>query len=431
MLSNPHRLAWVTMISGLAIFCLFCVGSVVFARWLLFESPTQLSVLLHVSRNTISLARPDTSDESAVKDIAQVGRQHRLSTDSLSQGYLSFADPYSGDELATVTILDTSVVTMENATRPRFSISENPYAIQLSGANGRFEIWLREGIEREVRLDVAGPLGVIRISDGGTYLLESTPAHLRITSRQGGATLIANDHRTQHVAGGTEALLSAGDPAIKVGPAPIDLLADSQFDQASAIDWPVGWSCTWRPSADAPNAPAGESRFTREDGRSVLQLSRLAPSLDPGDVACMQPLGDPRTGLEVAPYTGLKLRVKMMVDYQYLSGCGQAGTECPVMLHMEYRDRNGIKRDWYHGFYVEFTPNVGGLTICDSCYEYHERITKGAWYTYEADLIEKLRPGSIISVEFYASGHRFEVFVDEVSLLATLPTSDTIVSFSP
>jgi hypothetical protein len=435
MLNNPQRLAWMAILSGLAIFVLLCSGTFIFTRWLLFESPTQLSVVLHVGRNTISLAKPDSDGESAIKDDAQVGKHYRLSTDSLAEGYLSFDDPYSGDTLATVTIDSSSVVTMENAVRPRFSLSDNPYAIQLSGANGRLEVWLRDGIDREMRFDVSGPLGMIRISEGGTYLIDSTPTYLKITAQQGSATLISSDRRTQHVAGGGEALLLASDDSIRIGSAPVNLLTDSQFDQASESEWPVGWSCGWRPSSDAPNAPQGDFKFLRLDGQAVISLERLLPSYDPGAVGCIQTLGEAGSGLEVAPYTSLTLRARLLVHEQYLSGCGQAGSECPLMLHMTYRDTNGTDRDWYHGFYVNFTPNVGGLTKCDSCYEDHDRVNLNAWYTYEGDLFAKIpaayRPGTVTSIEFYASGHRFDVLVDEVSLLATLPTSNTIVSLTP
>ncbi|WP_119072208.1 hypothetical protein [Aggregatilinea lenta] len=434
MLNNPHRLAWLTMLSGLAIFSLLCGGSIVFTRWLLLESPTQLSVVLHVGRNTISLARPDSDGESAIKEDAQVGRHYRLSTDNLAEGYLSFADPYSGDMLATVTIDSSSVVTMENAVRPRFSLSDNPYAIQLGGTNGRLEVWLRDGLDREMRFDINGPLGTIRISEGGMYLIDSTPTYIKISTQQGSATLIAADRRTQHVAAGSEALLLASDQSIRIGNAPLNLLTDSQFVQANESEWPVGWSCGWRPSSDAPNAPEGDFKFERLDGLSVISLERLLPSYDPGAIGCIQTLGEPGTGLEVAPYTSLTLRVRLMVLEQYLSGCGQVGSECPLMLHMTYKDIDGTDRDWYHGFYVNFTPNVGGLTKCDSCYEDHDRINSGAWYTYEGDLFAKIpaayRPGTVTSIEFYASGHRFDVLVDEVSLLATLPTSNTIVALT-
>jgi hypothetical protein len=36
------------------------------------------------------------------------------------------------------------------------------------------------------------------------------------------------------------------------------------------------------------------------------------------------------------------------------------------------------------------------------------------------DLPENIRPGWIISIQFYASGHQYDVMLSEVSLLGTL-----------
>ncbi len=84
------------MVSALVIFCLLCVSTVIFARWLVFDSPTQLNVTLHVGKGTVGLAEPET-DEKAIRTSA-VGRVGTTgcSTDNTSQGYLSFSDPVFG-----------------------------------------------------------------------------------------------------------------------------------------------------------------------------------------------------------------------------------------------------------------------------------------------------------------------------------------------
>jgi hypothetical protein len=153
MLSNPQRLAWITMLGALAIFCLLCISTIIFARWLVFESPTELNVTLHVGRGTVGLAEPDTTDEKAVRDRASVGSNNTLSTDNVSQGYLAFADPYSHKIIATATLLNDSTVTLKSASRPRFSLSDKSYTIRLK--------------DREIRLDIDSPLGVTRIGEGG------------------------------------------------------------------------------------------------------------------------------------------------------------------------------------------------------------------------------------------------------------------------
>jgi hypothetical protein len=418
MRSNPQRTAWITLMGGLAIFILLCVGTVVFARWLLFESSTELSVTITVGRNTVSVGHPDESDEIAVRSISTVGRLDRLSTDNNSQGYLAFADPYSGDVVAMVTLHSDSIVTLAQASRPRFSLSENPYFIRLTNVVGRLEVWVRPGLERELRLDIQGPLGTTRISDGGSYQIESTSLLYTTTARSGSATLVNLGGQTQHLTRSKQGRIVLDSPAITVSPGPIDLLPNSMFGQET--EWPVAWACAFYESLDNPNAPTGSYNFVNIDGRPTLHIQRLALNSGPGAIGCEQSLGGP-DGLDVTGYDSLRLRVSMRVHYQKLSACGVEGSECPIMLYLEYTDLDGNPRQWYHGFYAEYTPNEG-RTRCASCLEEHEKINKDAWYIYEGNLLtilpQELRPGSINLIKFYASGHEFDVMLNEVSLVA-------------
>jgi hypothetical protein len=82
--SNPQRLAWITMLGALAIFCLLCISTIIFARWLVFESPTQLNVTLHVGRATVGW--PNRTPTKKRSSIVSVGHNDRLITDITSQG---------------------------------------------------------------------------------------------------------------------------------------------------------------------------------------------------------------------------------------------------------------------------------------------------------------------------------------------------------
>lgn len=410
------------MLGALAIFCLLCVSTIIFARWLVFESPTQLNVTLHVGRATVGLAEPDT-DEKAIRSSAPVGHNDRLITDITSQGYLAFSDPYSGNVIATMMMRKNSAVSLRSASRPRFSLSDNPYVIRLTDASGRFEVWVSDETDREIRLEIVGPLGTTHIEEGGHYLIDSTPEYLTTNARVGAATLISRDGQAQHVGPSLEGTITLGDPAIQVQLGPVDLLPNWNFDQPG--DWPVEWSCTHEYSADNQNGPPGRWFFKRVDGRGTVHIERMQPEPGPGKTLCKQYLTGPDGGIEVEQYDSVRLRVTMQVHHQSLSACGVAGTECPVFLHIAYVDKNGNERHWYHGFYAEYRPNEG-RTVCNECWEEHEQINKDAWYSYEsgnlfADWPEDQRPSSIEFIEFRADGHQYDVMLSEVALVATLP----------
>jgi hypothetical protein len=422
--SNPQRLAWITLFGALAVFCLLCVSTVVFARWLVFDSPTQLNVVLKVGRNTVSLSEPDSSDEKAKRGTATIGQHDTLSTDNVSQGYLEFSDPYSGQIIATVTLRNDSVLTLQNASRPRFSLSDNPYAIHLKDLNGRVEVWVTDDLDRELRLDVEAALGIMRVGEPGHFLIDSTPGYLIVTVLDGSATLLRHDREARHLAASNKGIIRLDTPGIEVSQGPVDLVAIDR----STEDWRANWACAFTPSPQAPNAPSGAHEFIMDDGRPTIHIQRLQPDPGPGRTGCVRWLaGD--EGLDVSQYSDLYLRVGMKVLHQQLSACGEQGSECPVMLHMLYLDQADTQREWYHGFYTDYTPNVG-RTRCGSCLEEHERINKDAWYTYESAnlftlLPEGLRPSSIIALEFYAEGHQYDVMLNEVSLLANQSDSVT------
>ena len=408
------------MLSALVIFCLLCVSVFVFARWLVFESPTELKVTINVGRGTVGLAEPD-SDEKAIRTNATVGRDNRLSTDNTSQGYMAFSDPYSGDILATIMLRKNSVATLSTANRPRFSMSDNIYVIRVTGASGRFEVWVGDDLQRELRLEISGPLGTAHIETSGHYLIDTTTEYMTLNARLGTATLISRAGPTQHLSMSTEGTIRLGENAIQTRPGPVDLLPNWNFDQSQ--DWPVEWNCTHEYSPDNQSGPPGRWYFTRVDGRGAVHIERMQPQPGPGTTLCNQYLSGPDGQLDVSQYDGLRLRLTMQVHHQSLSACGVIGTECPVMLHISYEDKNGNRRSWYHGFYAEYRPNEG-RTACGECLEEHEQINKDAWYTYESgnlftDWPEDLRPASIEFIEFRAGGHQYDVMLSEVALIAT------------
>lgn len=419
MHAHPQRVAWVTLLGGLLLFCLLCISSVIFARWFVFDSPTELSVQLHVGRGTVGLAPPDDPNtEQAIRAPSAVARGSRMTTDNEAQGYLSFADPYSGEMLATAFLRSNTQISLLSASRPRFNLSDNPYTIRLGGLNGRLEVWVNSTVQRAIQIEVDSPFGLARIGEGGSYLVESTGSALSLTARAGSAALIAHSGQTQHLSAGYKATIQADAPDMRVGSGPIDLLPNSLFGESE--DWPKQWGCAFFPSPDDPNGPPGQFPIETVDGRRAYHLYRLQPEAGPGETGCQQTFGP--NGLSIVSYDTVRLRVMLRVDYQEISACGEQGSECAVMLRMAYEDRDGNDFLWVHGFYAESTPNVG-RTTCDTCLEPHEQINKQAWYVYESpnlltDLPQDRRPAVVEELRFTASGHKVDVIIGEVSLIA-------------
>jgi hypothetical protein len=420
--SNPQRVAWITVIGALVIFSVMCLSVYALARWLVYESPIQLNVVLHVGKGTVGLAEPG-SDEKAVRGTDAVARSDTLRTDSVSQGYLAFSDPYSGDVIAMVMMHSDSASTLRTASRPRFSWSDNPYVIRLADVAGRVEVWVASGVEREIRLEISSPLGTLHVEEAGNFLINGTPESLTVTPRVGSATLISTAGQAQHLSEPVGGLIQAGEPGISMAEGPVELLPNWDFSEGD--DWPVEWRCTDEYSADYQDVPPANLEFTTLNGRDVIHIERMQPNPGAHKTRCIQVLGGPG-GLDVSQYASVRLRVTMQVHHQSLSACGIAGTECPVMLQINYLNENGEPRRWIHGFYADYDPSRGGEKNCAECWGDHEFINKDAWYTYESGnlfsfLPEGWRPSAITEIHFFAGGHQYDVMLSEVALIAERP----------
>jgi len=117
----------------------------------------------------------------------------------------------------------------------------------------------------------------------------------------------------------------------------------------------------------------------------------------------------------------------MEVAEQSLGVCGQQGSECPLILRIEYTDVNGVDQIWQQGFFAvgeiaSTTPDV--CVACPPPLNEHQRVPYKQLVFYESDnLMEKLRlldaqPQQIKTMTLIASGHTFDMRVADVALMA-------------
>jgi hypothetical protein len=123
---------------------------------------------------------------------------------------------------------------------------------------------------------------------------------------------------------------------------------------------------------------------------------------------------------DVRDLSSLRLHFVVRAFDQDVPVCGQAGSECPMMLRIDYKDEDGTDRVYLQGFYAH-TDGSGANptynTTSGSRVE-HQRIPPSAAFTYDsANLMETLKPSQITAITFYSSGHSYRSSVAEVELL--------------
>jgi hypothetical protein len=434
MFSNPGRLAWTVLTAAFLIFCVVTTTAFLGIRWFLIESTVPLTIVLSVGKDTVTIET--STNEGAERATRTLPRDVQIETDSSSQGYVTFTDPFSGQVVASITLLRDSALTIGNAQRPRFEFSTGMYTLNVSHLTGHIDVDIVPGLDRAVVLDVFSPDGFVRMSGPRQYTLPGQSGELSIFNRDGDAVIVTDASLTRAIPAGMQGVLSSSLQEIVLDTPMINILPDGTFNTFNPANNELSsaWGCyTMRNDSSAP-----EGTYRREiiDGRPAMHIIRTSgaerSAQNHAQTGCLQYLNTVDEPLPVTPFNYLEIRAKVQIRWQpnMLNACGQQGSECPIMIVMTYLDKYGNQHKWIHGFYSRYEQSVGWPLRCDSCAQDHERLNQDTWYTYTSgNLIQLLpedqRPVAVYSVEFYASGHEYEVLLSEVSLMAgTVPQAN-------
>ncbi|MCC6612748.1 MAG: hypothetical protein IT320_04670 [Anaerolineae bacterium] len=466
---KQESVAWGVLWIALGLFFAIIALSSMGVYYFLFRSTLPLQSQLEVTRGTLGVTGTDL-----IEQVVRGDRQPYLSFGDIvtvnpdSQGLLLIDDvrlenaPY----VAAVTLRNDTSVTLNEAARPRYDWSSQPYTLDLTNLIGEVEVLISDRVDRAVRIGLSTRSGDSAIlTSPGQYIISARGDQLAISNFQGTALLVTDDRtNSRAVPAGQLGLLTTSSNEINLQAGYVNLLGDRGFREANVVESDsaattgrtvTSWICT-----DPPHdPPRGAYAIESFDGRTALHIVRGGGAETHGETRCTKYFGAGSTGVNVAEHNYLALHVTFYVVSQSLSVCGVAGTECPLMLHMQYIPQltpdtegsttttdataNGTSeqsfgpipvedlpvRDWHHGFYTVPADQVQSPLRCDTCPQEHSYIRPGRWFTYDSGNLMALfpqeqKPGSILSFSFYASGHEYEVYVSEVALLVdSLPES--------
>ncbi len=423
----PDKIAWLIVLGAFALFCTVSLASIFAAYTYLFQSSVSVPAILQVAKGTVGITGSDLIEtvERGSKDLTNTVTS--ISTDSLSQATMQFRDQHgSAKLLAAVTLAGDTFVTFNFANRPRFEWSANPQHVQFSRLQGGLDILVTGVGDRAFLMDIYtadpntdGGLHV-HILSNGRYRVQASEDEIRLLNLDGMAQVFFRDEaaRQRLVRAGEELIARVGNRSMSN-----EFDTDSALNNAifSLLDWRdtanelPGWEC----SVTQVQAPAGNYSLEEIDGRVALRLRRVNNAQSNGVVRCRQTFVG---GLDVSAFDSLRVLATLRANYQSLSVCGRAASECPLMLRIDFEDNRGRDAAWLRGFY--YADDISGTARmrCDSCIQDHIDMNQGVWYTFDSDnlfnlLAEADHPRRIHSVTFYASGHQFDTAISEMLLL--------------
>lgn len=405
MRRNPERLAWTVLLLslfmciGLAVSVPLAVGSFV------NDSSETAAITLDVQQGTALVSRAGSAESIGVTTtLSSLTEGATIRADENVQALLTIRSAHDNSTLETVQIYGSTDLEIVLARSPRFQMSTRPYQIDLLTNIGRARVNVSGNSSRPVEALLTTPHARTALQEG-SYAFEVNNDETQVTVRDGVA-LVSAQGALQEVSQQKRAVVKLNSPPSDVLSPERNLVTNGNFR--------VPLKGTWDISNDLQN--------TREQpGAVTIQTvgGQRSAVFDRAGVYHAETRLHQNINIDVRGFTALRLHFVMRVFDQSLPVCGALGTECPMMLQLDYRDQAGNNRKFLQGFYaVADTSGANPLyNLGSGNREAHQRIPLNVAYTYESNLIETLKPTQITAITFYASGHSYHSAVAEVELL--------------
>jgi len=457
---NPIRMAWGVMFVAFAAFCLVCAASTLWIHYFFFQSSVGLNTRLQVGSGTIGVQTGSSAEQTATGERSiSTGTLIRTDRTNLgSQATMTFQDTNDGDRLvASVTLMGNTTVRLTQALQPRFEWTSGFYNMRLDGLNGEVHITISDDLQRDVALSIAVGGAEVRVLDVGQYVVRNQGSEITVTNRGGQVLLIGPDGvEPRSIPQDYFGVYSLGASQITLTPASVNLLVNNELNVFRPADYSTenarlgdnlrGWDCSTNYEF-VNRTPLGDYEAAdAPDGRASFRLVRNNAANNVG-TGCRQDFAGP--GIEVTDFDDLRLQATVYVDSQSVSGCGERASECPLMMRVRFQiprydendvpiyidgEQDYVEVTWIHGVYAILDPNIPWPLICDTCRRDHVRVNEGGWYIYDSGNLFNIFQTEactlnalddlgtcrkyVKEVEFYASGHNYDVYVSDMSLLA-------------
>lgn len=191
-----------------------------------------------------------------------------------------------------------------------------------------------------------------------------------------------------------------------------DLILDGDLADSLGESW-----ISYNKDIEREDQAEGQIQGAEIEGRPVVVIER--EGVGHAETGITQVLG-----ADVSGFESLRLRLLLRIAEHNIPVCGSDGSECPVMVRIDYKDAYGVDREWLQGFYwrPNRRPNPLVCTTCATRNE-HIRVREDTWYPYlSPNLIPQLSqdgevPTAIRSITIYASGHAYHSTIAEVELI--------------
>jgi hypothetical protein len=429
------RRAWSFLASGLLVFVLAC-GSVGGAGyWYRGHATEKRTVCVEVVQGDRAFVRPAYQKNWSTIPARTDGSGCASGTPILLNE-LDSLQTRNGTQVL-LTFWDNSTVhVFENTELQMTELRTTQYisrasAVSLKQVRGLIRVALEPGDYRRSRFQVlAGDATVLMKegdgSAGGSFLVQVTPNEggddapvtVRASVRGGiGAVRVLGYPGELRLGENEQTIVPPGGPAGAPTLARRDLLTNGRFEPPTTADDGTGQFGHWTSISTPGSVEAvfGTLSSVGEiiDGQPVnaLEIARSLSSTDPANTGLRQPLD-----VTVTDLASLTLTADIKVFEQNVSGGGQAGSEFPIIVRINYYDSSGSLNTRIWSFYV--VPSPTGVIPANPSLVKAELVRPGEWAKLTAYLDELVpQPVRLESIDIYASGQGYRARITNVAIV--------------
>ncbi len=406
MRRNSERLAWTILSISLFVCVGLAIAIPLVIRSFINDSTEVASITLEVQQGTVLVQRVGIDQPIGVTtELNNVPEGSTIRADPNVQALLTIRTPGEQATLMTIQIYGSTNLDIIDARAPRFQQSTLPYQAHLTIDGGRVRVTVAGGLERPTDCQLVSPQATALLQEG-SYVIEVTNDEAQVTVRDGLAQVSAHgsvlDLKPQQ-----RTVVRLGSPPSGIFSPELNLITDGDFRQPLAMGWEVTHDLQ-----EPSEAPGTVSIITDGGGRWAL-FERSGTYHAETDLRQI-------INKDVRGFGSLKLHFLVQISDHDVPVCGQAGSECPLMMRLDYKDANGTDRSYLQGFYWRLDPNninPNYNTTSGQRVE-HLRVQPNVPRPFDSDnLMTLLAPSQITAITFYASGHSWRAAISEVELL--------------
>ncbi len=415
MIDRRQRLAWALMFWGFITFVAIIVFVPLSVNAAIQQAVRPLAIRVQANQGTVGIQQADngTSALFAGNEAQSFDSGGTILTNATDTALLQVFTPDEEQVVARIQVYGNSIVSLIEGNAPRFGVSSADNVLELDLDSGRLLVAVPPGSERPLFLRLDIPQGEITIREPGQYSITTVNEESQFSVLQGQATV--NGDGQQLVLTTDERVVLPAEGALR-GPLDTErnLMRDGTFS-SNFDNWVL-----LPGNVERTDQSMVEVQVTERANEPVLKFGRVGEGH--ADAGVRQVVDQ-----DLTDYESLQVLMWMQVIEQSLDVCGQQGSECPLMIRIEYIDINGVEQVWQQGFYAVGTISNVAPDICVACappLNGHIGIPYNQLVFYESEnLLEQLGqlnilPRHIKSVSLIASGHTFDVEVVELAVMA-------------